>query len=61
MERVILPCDLNNFYASAACRGFHHLKGKTVAVCGWQEEKHGVVLEKMNWQSNMGAARENLF
>ena len=37
MERAILHCDLNNFYASVECRDFPHLKGKAVAVCGRQE------------------------
>ena len=46
MERAILHCDLNNFYASVECRDFPHLKGKAVAVCGRQEERHGIVLAK---------------
>ena len=32
MERAILHCDLNNFYASVECRDFPHLKGKAVAA-----------------------------
>ena len=49
MERAILHCDLNNFYASVECRDFPHLKGKAVAVCGRQEERHGIVLAKKVW------------
>ena len=54
MERAILHCDLNNFYASVECRDFPHLKGKAVAVCGRQEERHGIVLAKNELAKSMG-------
>ena len=55
MERAILHCDLNNFYASVECRDFPHLKGKAVAVCGRQEERHGIVLAKNELAKKYGA------
>ena len=46
MARQILHCDLNNFYASVACRDNPELKGKAVAVGGSKEERHGIILAK---------------
>jgi len=46
MERVILHCDLNNFYASCECVRDPSLRDKPVAVCGSKEERHGIVLAK---------------
>ncbi len=46
MERAILHCDLNSFYASVEIMLNPSLKGKAVAVCGSQEERHGIVLAK---------------
>lgn len=45
-ERIILHCDLNNFFASVECLAHPELKGKPVAVCGSVEERHGIVLAK---------------
>ena len=56
MERAILHCDLNNFYASVECRDFPHLKGKAVAVCGRQEERHGIVLAKNELAKQYGVS-----
>ncbi len=52
MERTILHCDLNNFYASVACHDNPELRNRAVAVCGSVEERHGIVLAK-----NMAAKR----
>ena len=41
MQRVILHCDMNNFYASVECMLNPELKNKPVAVCGSVEERHG--------------------
>lgn len=46
MVRKILHCDLNNFYASVACRDNPELQGKPVAVGGSVEERHGIILAK---------------
>ncbi|WAM31338.1 DNA polymerase Y family protein [Caldicellulosiruptor naganoensis] len=46
MSRVILHCDLNNFYASVECLYRPELKNKPVAVCGDPEPRHGIVLAK---------------
>ena len=45
-DRVILHCDLNNFYASVETLLHPELKGKAVAVCGDPEKRHGIVLAK---------------
>ena len=44
--RKILHSDMNNFYASVECMLNPSLKGKSVAVCGSVEERHGIVLAK---------------
>lgn len=46
MERTILHCDMNNFYASVECMLNPGLRDKAVAVCGSVEERHGIVLAK---------------
>ena len=46
MSRVILHCDMNNFYASVECMLHPELKDKPLAVCGDTEERHGIVLAK---------------
>ncbi len=46
MDRVILHCDFNNFFASVACLDDESLEGKPVAVCGSTEQRHGIVLAK---------------
>lgn len=46
MPRVILHCDMNNFFASVECLLNPSLHGKRVAVCGSQEDRHGIVLAK---------------
>ena len=46
MERTILHCDMNNFYASVECFLNPKLKPYPVAVCGSAEERRGIVLAK---------------
>ena len=45
-ERAILHIDMNNFYASVECMLNPELKPFPIAVCGSQEERHGIVLAK---------------
>lgn len=46
MSRVILHCDLNNFYASVECLYNPDIRDLPVAVCGSQDLRHGIVLAK---------------
>ena len=46
MDRVILHCDLNSFYASVELLDHPELKDKPVAVCGDPESRHGIILAK---------------
>lgn len=45
-DRIILHCDLNNFFASVALLSNPTLYDLPVAVCGSAEERHGIVLAK---------------
>lgn len=46
MGRVILHCDLNNFFASVSLLSNATLVNEPVAVCGDKENRHGIVLAK---------------
>ncbi len=54
MERKILHSDANAFYASVECVLNPELKGKAMAVCGSQEERHGIVLAKSELAKRAG-------
>ncbi|MBQ8171378.1 MAG: DNA polymerase IV [Oscillospiraceae bacterium] len=54
MERTILHCDLNAFYASVEILLNPELKGKAVAVCGSKEDRHGIVLAKSDLAKKYG-------
>ena len=54
MERVILHCDMNNFYASVELLSRPDLKGMPVAVCGDPEGRHGIVLAKNQLAKDAG-------
>ena len=56
MVREILHCDLNNFYATVACRDDPSLKGKAVAVGGSREERHGIILAKNEIAKQFGVS-----
>ncbi len=45
-ERIILHCDLDNFFASVECVFRPELKTVPMIVCGNESERHGVVLAK---------------
>ena len=42
--RHILHCDMNCFYASVEMQRHPELRDTPLAVCGSQEERHGIVL-----------------
>lgn len=44
MARKILHVDANCFYAAVECQRRPELRNKPVAVCGSQEDRHGIVL-----------------
>jgi DNA polymerase-4 len=46
MERTILHCDCNGFFASVECLLHPELKKVPMAVCGSPEERHGIILAK---------------
>lgn len=45
-DRIILHCDLNNFFASVSLLYSPTLVDMPVAVCGDTEQRHGIVLAK---------------
>lgn len=45
-ERIILHCDLNNFFASVSLLSNPTLYDLPVAVCGSAQKRHGIVLAK---------------
>ena len=54
MDRVVLHCDLNNFFVSASCLTRPDLSGKPVAVCGDVSKRHGIILAKNQLAKRMG-------
>ena len=44
MERSILHCDINAFYASVECQRHPELRNRPVAVVGDPEARHGIIL-----------------
>lgn len=46
MNRTVLHCDMNNFFASVECMLDPALKNYPIAVCGSVEDRHGIVLAK---------------
>ena len=46
MNRTILHCDLNGFYAAVECLHRPELKDVPMAVCGDVEKRHGIILAK---------------
>lgn len=54
MERTILHCDLNNFYASVECAKDPSLRDIPLAIAGNQELRHGIILAKNQLAKEMG-------
>lgn len=46
MDRVILHCDMNGFFASVELLAHPELKNVPMAVCGNPENRHGIILAK---------------
>ena len=46
MERIILHCDLNNFYASVECLDKPEYRDKPLVVSGDEKQRKGVVVAK---------------
>lgn len=46
MDRVILHCDMNSFFASVELLDHPELKGVPVAVSGNADTRHGIILAK---------------
>src|SRR5574344_1379507 len=46
MDRTILHCDCNGFFASVECILSPELKDVPMAVCGNTENRHGIILAK---------------
>ena len=53
-ERIILHCDLNNFFASVSICFNPTLKDLPVAVCGDKENRHGIILAKNELAKKFG-------
>ncbi len=56
MDRTILHCDLNNFYASVEQKMHPEFDGLPLAVCGNPEVRHGIVLAKNMLAKEAGVA-----
>jgi DNA polymerase-4 len=54
MERIILHCDLNSFFASVELLSLPELISKPVAVCGNSENRHGIILAKNDIAKKFG-------
>ena len=45
-DRTVLHCDCNSFFASVECMLDPSLSSVPMAVCGSEEDRHGIVLAK---------------
>jgi len=54
MERTILHCDLNGFFASVELLTLPQLRNLPVAVCGDPASRHGIVLAKNEYAKAFG-------
>ena len=57
-EKVILHCDLNNFYASVECHRHPEFKGFPLAVTGNPQKRTGIILAKNSIAKEMGVKAE---
>lgn len=54
MDRVILHCDCNSYFASVECIERPELKKVPMAVCGNPESRHGIILAKNELAKKFG-------
>lgn len=54
MDRTILHCDCNSFFASVELLTLPELRDKPVAVCGNPENRHGIILAKNDAAKRFG-------
>ena len=54
MDRVILHCDLNSFYASVELLSHPDLRDIPTAVCGDPTSRHGIILAKNEPAKKLG-------
>ena len=54
MDRTILHCDCNSFFASVEAALNPELKTVPMAVCGSEENRHGIVLAKNELAKSYG-------
>lgn len=54
MDRTILHCDMNGFYASVELLERPDLRDKPMAVCGNPENRHGIILAKNELAKKFG-------
>lgn len=54
MERTILHCDCNGFYASVECIRDPELRKVPMAVAGSQDDRHGIILAKNELAKHAG-------
>ena len=46
LDRTILHCDMNGFFASVELLDYPHLRDVPMAVCGNPDHRHGIILAK---------------
>ena len=54
MDRTILHCDCNSYFASVECISRPELKTVPMAVCGDPESRHGIILAKNDLAKRCG-------
>ncbi|MDO5311653.1 MAG: DNA polymerase IV [Clostridia bacterium] len=54
MDRTILHCDMNSFFASVELLDYPELRNKPMAVCGNPESRHGIILAKNDIAKSYG-------
>lgn len=56
VDKKILHCDMNNFFASVELLSLPALRDLPVAVCGDPQRRHGIILAKNNLAKKFGVA-----